>query len=1316
MALRTNGASNSFIASGNISNTLLGGASRIAVGFWVKWNSDRAASIYETLWGSRLSSTASTNCFSIKTYASSGVNMNLGLQGPSGLETVGSIGILKDTDGMAAESWYRIFYDIDAAAGTVGVWVNGGLYRTDTISFGSGRTIYDPGVPYSFDFRLPQPNALTGGLAKGTFYLQDCCVYRTSIPTGLEDFNGIRTGVVLRYQNYNATELVVQPAGGDTNLIDDTSASNADIPATSGSALITTEVAAATANMTIAGNWILESGTIWRVDWLRGAGRNFRPTFLGYPEFRKNGGPWIQGTNAFVKIGSTKYIENYAHYVIPDGARPTSISDVIEARLAARIVKDTDADFNAAETLTCNNQYGVERFPLPTGYARPPLLTNYGAIRGNTAGQVNLLGAVTTYGNRTKSILANGIPYESTNGEDCLTSVTETGSPLNGIVHCLWKGTATSKLAVSAGYQTYHPTYGAKTQITGPDGQLWYKQSYTVVNDSFTFAFVRDSAIGSAPWLINITDAAVVLETEGDDHTNLDRWVAGKRFLQHELRKLSPFKVLRFMDEMRANNGNVTGMVDVVPPEVPFQTAWVNPRTETLEPPSGFKDIVVTGIENYSYPNQATGFFANSRTIAKLTISGTKAQWGLRTGGATLKMTGFLWRRDSGDTTNLASHPWVFDCEGDPADPLSENEIIVSAGPEGTLDVLVPGVNPAMQLTNTKIYHPQVYIDLVNEIFEEDGKYPTLWICKPLTMSRGDWRTWIDTLDAGLPIGVDLCIEWVNEVWNTAGAFQGQTRFMTGTAARTGKDQHLVYCEYAIEAWDDAKSVTTPGRRVSLIIGGQLVDPAILKNRMAFMVQLRGGSYQTDDIIMTVSNYHDDIGYTGSVGNANAALECGPEGIIDVYDAGYRDTPAAYAPVKLQYNKPLYAYEGGASWQAPTNFGLELVRNIFCAVHHPRMRNVLWGCFDKYYQEAGYDVMAVLALTANMEEGNGKNWGTYKAWDQPPGVGDGTDGKFNNVADFNNYITGGAAGSDFEVWVSPRGQGLIDWVATDSNQPPVALAGADQTVVQPADSTTINGSGSYDTDGTIVSYSWQFLTGPATPTITTPTAASSTVTGLSVVGQYSFRLAVTDDGGAVGQDTMIITVQAANAPPSVNAGADQTIQLPASTVTLNGVVTDPDGDAFVVSWEQTGGPVTAGITSPFTVSTGITGLSVAGNYTFTLEATDVNSNAASDSVTITVLEAAGGGNDPPEAEVTMIACTLQVTATDPDGTIASYAWTQVYGNFATIVSPSSATTQITGLQPGLYVFRCTVTDNEAATTLVDATINVGVDGTFTVYK
>lgn len=69
--------------------------------------------------------------------------------------------------------------------------------------------------------------------------------------------------------------------------------------------------------------------------------------------------------------------------------------------------------------------------------------------------------------------------------------------------------------------------------------------------------------------------------------------------------------------------------------------------------------------------------------------------------------------------------------------------------------------------------------------------------------------------------------------------------------------------------------------------------------------------------------------------------------------------------------------------------------------------------------------------------------------------------------------------------------------------------------------------------------------------------------------------------------------------------------------------------------------------------------------------------------------------------------TIYGTASDPDGSIASYSWTKVSGpSGGTIVSASSASTKITGLLAGAYQYQLVVTDNNGATTT--GTVNIAV--------
>lgn len=92
------------------------------------------------------------------------------------------------------------------------------------------------------------------------------------------------------------------------------------------------------------------------------------------------------------------------------------------------------------------------------------------------------------------------------------------------------------------------------------------------------------------------------------------------------------------------------------------------------------------------------------------------------------------------------------------------------------------------------------------------------------------------------------------------------------------------------------------------------------------------------------------------------------------------------------------------------------------------------------------------------------------------------------------------------------------------NIPPTANAGNDSSINQPASTITLNGSGS-DTDGIIVSYNWTQLSGPAC-SIVNPNSATTNVTGMTTIGNYTFQLMVTDNQGGIGVDSVTKTVAA----------------------------------------------------------------------------------------------------------------------------------------------------------------------------------------------
>ncbi len=188
-----------------------------------------------------------------------------------------------------------------------------------------------------------------------------------------------------------------------------------------------------------------------------------------------------------------------------------------------------------------------------------------------------------------------------------------------------------------------------------------------------------------------------------------------------------------------------------------------------------------------------------------------------------------------------------------------------------------------------------------------------------------------------------------------------------------------------------------------------------------------------------------------------------------------------------------------------------------------------------------------------------------------------------------------------------------------ANKPPVANAGPDQSTSLPTDSLTLDGSASSDPDGTISSFSWVKVSGPASYAISTSSAPKTIVKNL-VAGVYRFALTVTDNGGLSASDTMQVLVDDPfiNQPPVANAGPDQAITLPVNTVNLDGSASsDPDNNIIIYTWTKIEGPSTFTIASANTVQTQVSNL-VQGIYQFELKVTDAGLLFSTDTVKVSV--------------------------------------------------------------------------------------------------
>jgi PKD repeat protein len=176
---------------------------------------------------------------------------------------------------------------------------------------------------------------------------------------------------------------------------------------------------------------------------------------------------------------------------------------------------------------------------------------------------------------------------------------------------------------------------------------------------------------------------------------------------------------------------------------------------------------------------------------------------------------------------------------------------------------------------------------------------------------------------------------------------------------------------------------------------------------------------------------------------------------------------------------------------------------------------------------------------------------------------------------------------------------------TVANRPPFANAGADRDATA-GTTVTLDGSNSFDVDGSITSFRWTFGDGTAA------TNGVSVSHSYANAGTFPATLTVTDNEGATAQDTALVAVGSApNLPPIANAGPDQSASVGAVVAFTGAGSSDPDGTIAAYNWAF-GDGATAATASPSHV------FAAAGNYAATLVVTDNSGATASDVVNITV--------------------------------------------------------------------------------------------------
>jgi hypothetical protein len=278
-------------------------------------------------------------------------------------------------------------------------------------------------------------------------------------------------------------------------------------------------------------------------------------------------------------------------------------------------------------------------------------------------------------------------------------------------------------------------------------------------------------------------------------------------------------------------------------------------------------------------------------------------------------------------------------------------------------------------------------------------------------------------------------------------------------------------------------------------------------------------------------------------------------------------------------------------------------------------------------------------------------------------------------------------------------------ISVNGNAVPVANPGPAQTVASGA-TVTLVGASSTDPDGIIASYSWTQTAGSIVA-MSSPNASTTTFTApvASTASTLTFQLIVTDNRGAASAAASVTISISANLAPVANAGAPRTVGS-AAVVQLNGAASsDPDGTITAWSWTQlTGTAVT--LSNANTATPGFTAPVVSGvpaTLSFRLVVTDNGGvSSAASTVTITVnpnsLPLANAG--PGQNVVSGTTVTLDGRGSaDPDGSVASYSWTQSAGTAVTLGGANTSRPTFVApavVSPAMLTFQLVVTDNAGA--------------------
>jgi len=266
------------------------------------------------------------------------------------------------------------------------------------------------------------------------------------------------------------------------------------------------------------------------------------------------------------------------------------------------------------------------------------------------------------------------------------------------------------------------------------------------------------------------------------------------------------------------------------------------------------------------------------------------------------------------------------------------------------------------------------------------------------------------------------------------------------------------------------------------------------------------------------------------------------------------------------------------------------------------------------------------------------------------------------------------------------------------NSQPVANAGTDRSAPV-GTAVLLDGSGSSDVDGDLLTYRWALTARPAgsTTALSDPEAVQPTFV-IDRPGAYIAQLIVHD--GTVDSDSATVTISTLNSQPVANPGLAQH-GVVGATITLDGTgSSDVDNDPLTYRWALVSQPIdsVATLLNSTTAHPSFT-LDRAGSYTIQLIVHDGTVDSDPETVTITTLNSKPTANAGAVQPV-LVGQTVQLNGSgsrDADRDPLTYFWSFTSVPAGSVVALSNDTAVNPTFVPdiaGLYVVQLIVNDGK----------------------